>query len=88
MAFVETTETIEDETETKLLGKTFCITGKLSQPRKQIESWIINLGGKITSAASCDILVCNEVSSSSKYKQAIKRGILIMTEEDLFEMGE
>jgi len=71
-------------TKSILNGNSYCITGKLSKPRKTIEKWIIENGGEIKSVSSCNILICNEKSNSSKYNQAIKRGIIIMTEDELY----
>lgn len=80
----------EDEDEgndSMFSGKAFVITGKLSRPRKEIEKFIEENGGKNTKSVSknTSYLVCNEKSSSSKYVKAEKLGISIITEELLFE---
>lgn len=66
-----------------LTGKSFCITGSLSKPRKDIEKWIESQGGSVSSVSSCSYLVCNNPSDSDKYKKAQQRGIPIITEEQL-----
>jgi len=71
-----------------LTGKSFCITGSLSKPRKDIEKWIESNGGSNTSINSCNYLVCNEVSESAKSIKAKKRGIPIITEEQLEKMNK
>lgn len=66
-----------------LTGKRFCITGKLSNSRKNIEKLIETHGGIITSINSCNYLVCNEPSNSSKYNTAVEKGINIVNETEL-----
>lgn len=69
-----------------LVGKTFCITGdvKIANNRKEFEELIKSNGGKCSSSVSSktDFLICNEKSSSSKYKKAEELKIQILTEED------
>jgi len=79
---------VNDDSSGALTGKVFCITGKLSEPRKHIEKIIEDYGGEISSIKSVNgmTLVCNEKSSSSKYKKAEKMGIPIITEEQLYIM--
>lgn len=73
----------------KLKGKCFCITGKLSEPRKNIEEFIVEHGGEPTGIKNIDgmYLVCNNPSTSSKYMKAIKMGIPIITEDDLHALA-
>jgi len=68
-------------------GSTFVITGSLSKPRKEIQSWIEERGGKVSSAISTktSYLVCNDASNSSKYKKAVKLGVAIVTEQQLYQ---
>lgn len=63
----------------------FVITGKLSKPRKELENLIKDNGHMVSSSVSNDTsyLVCNEKSSSSKYKKAEKLNINIITENEL-----
>ena len=66
---------------TKLIGKVFCITGSLSRSRSQIETWIKDNGGGVSSDVTSRTthLVCNDKDSkSSKMKKAQKKGIPIL----------
>lgn len=74
-----------DKNPGKFRGKKICITGKLSKPRKKIAALIEAQGGKIvdTVTSTTDFLLCNQSSSSSKYKSATKLGKSIITESDL-----
>lgn len=66
-------------------GKNICITGTLSKPREEYKYLLEKIGAKVVSAVTSktDFLVCNEASSSSKYKEAQKLGIPIIKEEEL-----
>ena len=59
-----------------------CITGKLSIGRKLLLAEFAKKGIIEASIRSCDILICNEPSSSSKYVFATNNNIPIMTEND------
>lgn len=75
--------------EGSLLGKTFCITGALSNPRKAIEKGIKEAGGIVKSSVTSDLsyLVTNDPDSgSSKAKKAIQNGIPIISEDQLYEL--
>jgi DNA ligase (NAD+) len=63
----------------------FCITGSLSEKRAVIEGRIRDHGHKVVSSVTNETthLVCNQPSSSSKYKKAQKLNIPIITETDL-----
>lgn len=68
----------------KLNNQVFCITGDLSQPRKNIENLILQNGGKLASSVSknTSYLLTNETSSnSSKFTQAKALNIPIINEE-------
>jgi DNA ligase (NAD+) len=69
-----------------LSGFSFCITGQLSKPRKYFEQIIEKYGGTNTSITSCNYLICNSPSDSSKFKKANERGIKIINEYKLLEM--
>ena len=69
-----------------LTGKSFCITGSLSKPRKAYEQVIEKFGGSNTSITSCDYLICNTPSDSSKFKKAVDKGVKIITEQELIEL--
>ena len=72
-----------------LKGITFCITGEVhvASNRKELEKLIKSLGGSASSSVSSktNYLICNEESSSSKYKKAQDLGIPILTEEQFQE---
>lgn len=71
-------------------GTTFVITGSLTKPRKEIKSLIEAFGGKVTGSVSknTSYLVCNQPSSSSKYKKAQQLGVPIITEDQLYNMAK
>jgi DNA ligase (NAD+) len=69
-----------------LSGKSFCITGSLSKPRRAYEVAIEKLGGSNTSITSCDYLICNIPSDSAKFKKAIEKGVKIITEEQFIDL--
>ena len=79
---------ISEEKETldsgKLLGKTFCITGTLSRPRKEIALSIKSEGGKVQSSISgnLDYLLAGE-SAGSKLEKAQRLGVKIISEKEL-----
>tara|TARA_Y100000034_G_scaffold130774_1_gene190096 strand:+ start:15802 stop:17700 length:1899 start_codon:yes stop_codon:yes gene_type:complete len=66
---------------------TFCITGKTSIKRKDLENIIKDNGGKASSSLSSntDYLICNEESSSSKFKKAESLGVKVLKEDDFKE---
>ena len=70
-----------------LNGETFCITGTLSRPRKEIALSIKAQGGKVVSSvsASLDFLV-SESSSGSKMEKATRLGVKIIGEDKLDEL--
>lgn len=68
-------------------GKNICITGALSKPREEYKILLESVGGKLVSSVSSktDFLVCNETSSSSKYKDALKYNVQIIKEQEFLE---
>ena len=67
-------------------GKSFCLTGSMSRPRKTIEKVVVDNGGKIKSVGkSLDYLVAGD-NAGSKLKKAKGLRIKIITEEELLEM--
>ena len=70
-----------------LLGQTFCITGALSRPRKEVALSIKAEGGKVVSSVSgkLDYLVAGE-SAGSKLDKASRLGVDILSEAELSEM--
>jgi len=71
-----------------LSGKAFKLTGRLSRVRKEVEQTIIECGGALGWKPSLkNYLVTNTPNSgSSKNKDADKKGIPKITEEQLYEM--
>ncbi|MFL2975331.1 MAG: NAD-dependent DNA ligase LigA [Candidatus Thalassarchaeaceae archaeon] len=70
-----------------LSGSTFCITGSLSRPRKEISLSIKSQGGKVVSSVSGSLgfLVAGE-SSGSKLERANRLGVRVISESELDEM--
>ena len=67
-----------------LTGSTFCITGTLTRPRKEIALSIKARGGKVVSSISGNLnyLIAGE-SAGSKLEDAKKLGITILSEDEL-----
>tara|TARA_B110000014_G_scaffold249367_1_gene224606 strand:- start:203 stop:2314 length:2112 start_codon:yes stop_codon:yes gene_type:complete len=85
-------EIVEDESisvQGILDGQTFCMTGTLTRPRKEIALSIKSEGGKVVSSVSgsLDYLVSGEAAGSKKEK-AVKLGVKILTESDLDDLLE
>ena len=83
-------EIIQGEKQTSegvLSGSTFCITGTLSRPRKEISLSIKSQGGKVVSSVSGSLgfLVAGE-SSGSKLERAKRLGVRVISESELDEM--
>jgi len=77
---------IQKPLEGFLKGKSFCITGELSQPRKAIQKSILEAGGvvKTSVTTSLSYLVTNDPNTtSSKMKKAQKYGVSIINEDQL-----
>ncbi len=70
-----------------LSGKSFVLTGSLSQPRSYFEKLIADNGGKVLSAISksTGYLLAGD-GGGSKRDKAIKLGIPVLTEEDFMNM--
>lgn len=68
----------------QLAGKTFVITGTLSEPRNHFKNLIEEKGGKVTGSVSkaTDFLVCG-VDPGSKRDKAEKLGVKIINEDEL-----
>ena len=75
----------DEEAPKSLKGLILCITGKLSAPRKDIESAISKAGGTVASSLTkkVNILICNEDSNSAKFEKARAAGVKIVTEDYL-----
>ena len=82
------TLTITDVAKTEapsgpLVGLSFCITGTLTRPRKEIALQIKAAGGKVVSAVSgkLDYLVAGE-NAGSKLEKATRLGVTILNETE------
>lgn len=77
------------ESKTVLTGRTFCITGSLSRPRREIEKEIKELGGSVSSSVTSrttHLVVNDPGSTSSKAVKARKWGISQISEDQLQEL--
>ena len=77
----------EDTEKEEFAGKTFVITGTLSQGRDAIREKIESVGGKVSESVSkkTDFLVLGE-NPGSKYDKALSLGVKIIKEDELTEM--
>ncbi|MCS5525465.1 MAG: NAD-dependent DNA ligase LigA, partial [Candidatus Poseidoniaceae archaeon] len=68
-----------------LEGRSFCITGSLTKPRKEIALAIKNAGGRVVSSVSnsLDVLVAGD-NAGSKFSKAQSLGLVVWSEEKLF----
>ena len=73
--------------EGNLSGSSFCITGTLSRPRKEISLSIKSEGGKVVSSVSgnLDFLVAGD-AAGSKLEKARRLGARIISESELDEI--
>jgi DNA ligase (NAD+) len=73
----------------KLAGKTFVLTGTLSEPRENIKERIIAAGGKVSSSVSkkTDYVVAGE-NAGSKLEEAQRLGVKVLNERELAELAE
>jgi len=72
-----------------LTGKTFCLTGAMSKPRKELQKLIASAGGESKSSVGrgLDYLVQADASStSSKAQKARKLGVSCIGEDELMGM--
>lgn len=79
-------ETITEQ-NVQITGKTFVITGTLSQPRDHFKDLIEGFGGKVSGSVSkkTDFLLCGE-NAGSKEDKAKELGVRILSEEDFNKM--
>jgi DNA ligase (NAD+) len=72
-----------------LAGKSFCITGATSKPRKAVQKMIMDAGGvaKDSVGVGLTYLVTNDSDTSSKKMQNAKKlGVEVITEAQLYQM--
>ncbi len=84
---IEIIQAKQESSDGTLSGSTFCITGTLSRPRKEISLSIKSQGGKVVSTVSGNLnyLVAGG-SSGSKLERANRLGVRVITEPELDEM--
>ncbi|MFN3705491.1 MAG: NAD-dependent DNA ligase LigA [Thermoflexales bacterium] len=72
-----------------LQGKTFVITGTLSQPREVVAAWIESKGGKVSDSVSqkTTYLVVGESPGASKIAKAQKLKIPMLSEAELHALA-
>ena len=70
-------------------GKTFVITGTLSEPRSNFETKIKSMGGKISSSVSkkTSYVLAGE-NPGSKFDKAASLGVIILSERDFNVLSE
>lgn len=75
------------QTNEKISGKTFVLTGTLTRPRREIEEMIENLGGKTSSSVSknTDFVLAGE-SAGSKLDKARELGVKVINEDEFFDL--
>ena len=77
------------EASGNLNGKSFCLTGAMSKPRKDIEKAIEAAGGEVRSSVGRGLTYLVQAdagSTSSKSEKAKKLGTVILGEAELWEM--
>lgn len=78
---------LKEKTSNRLEGKTFVITGTLSRPRKEIEGYIKENGGKTSGSVSkkTDYLVAG-ADAGSKLAKAESLSVAVVSEEELYTL--
>jgi DNA ligase (NAD+) len=81
------TDVEKREATGSLIGLTFCLTGTLSRPRKEVELQIKAAGGKTTTSVSgkLDYLLAGE-NAGTKLEKANRLGVKVVSESELTEM--
>ncbi|HEY5947853.1 MAG TPA: BRCT domain-containing protein, partial [Kofleriaceae bacterium] len=83
---------VEPVTKTKagpLLGKTFCFTGSLSKPRKELEQIVEDNGGTLLAGVTKELnylVMADPASGSSKSQKARQYGTLCIDEAGFFAL--
>ncbi len=83
---------VEPITKTKagpLLGKTFCFTGSLSKPRKELEQIVEDNGGTLLSGVTKELnylVMADPASGSSKSQKARQYGTVCIDEAGFFAL--
>jgi DNA ligase (NAD+) len=73
----------------QLAGKTFVLTGTLSEPREDVKERIIAAGGKVSGSVSkkTDFVVAGE-NAGSKLEDAQRLGVKVLSERELAELAK
>lgn len=77
--------------EGPLSGKSFCITGALSKSREEIAKDIVAKGGTVSDSVKKDLsylVQADPKSESSKSLKAVKYGVTVISEEELYKLME
>ncbi len=80
-----------EEKTGRLMGKSFCITGKMEHPRKELEAMIIDAGGEVKKSVGKGLsylVIADPDSTSSKAQKARKLGTKCISEAQFLEMIE
>lgn len=75
-------------TSVRLATQSFCFTGKMDKPRKELESLVKQYGGEVRSVSKglTYLVIADVNSTSSKAKAARKAGVTLISEADFLEM--
>ena len=70
-----------------IVGKTFVLTGTLSNKREEVQAWLEAAGGKVSGSVSkkTDYVVAGE-AAGSKLAKAEALGVVILNEQQLLKM--
>lgn len=81
-------ESVQEVVDHPLSGKAVCITGALARPRDEYRDQLEKVGARYVDSVSrrTDYLVCNETSSSSKYRKALELSVPVLTETQFTEL--
>jgi len=80
---------VSGEAAGPLTGKTFCITGAHTRPRKELVVLIEDHGGRVVSGVTKELsylLIADVASTSSKANKARRYGTALISEDGLLEM--
>jgi DNA ligase (NAD+) len=82
-------ETTGQAKAAKIEGKTFVITGTLSEPREDVKGRILAWGGKVAGSVSkkTDYLVAGE-NAGAKLDDAQRLGVTVISEHELAKLAE
>lgn len=72
----------------RLAGKSFCFTGAMINPRKELEQKVVDAGGKVSSVSKglTYLVIADPTSTSSKAKKAKNLGVMLISEDEFIKM--